>query len=133
VQDFPDIELPVVTVSASLPGAAPARWKPRSPASSRTASRPGPDQEDDTTILDGEVTISIEFELEKNANEAETEVRAAVSRVRSDLPADVRDPVVAKILTAGRPLGAWTLASDTLDEEALSWLVDDTVTRACWR
>jgi multidrug efflux pump subunit AcrB len=130
IQDFPDIELPVVTVSASLPGAAPgtletevARKLENSIATLAQIKKMY------TTILDGEVSISIEFELEKNANEAETEVRAAVSRVRSDLPADVRDPVVAKILTAGRPLGAWTLTSDTLDEEALSWLVDDTVTR----
>ena len=130
VQDFPDIELPVVTVSASLPGAAPgtletevARKLENSIATLAQIKKMY------TTILDGEVTISIEFELEKNANEAETEVRAAVSRVRSDLPADVREPVVAKILTAGRPLGAWTLTSPTLDEEALSWLVDDTITR----
>lgn len=130
VQDFPDIELPVVTVSASLPGAAPgtletevARKLENSIATLAQIKKMY------TTILDGEVTISIEFELEKNANEAETEVRAAVSRVRSDLPADVREPVVAKILTAGRPLGAWTVTSERLDEEALSWLVDDTITR----
>ena len=130
VQDFPDIELPVVTVSASLPGAAPgtletevARKLENSIATLAQIKKMY------TNILDGEVTISIEFELEKNANEAETEVRAAVSRVRSDLPADVREPVVAKILTAGRPLGAWTVTSPTLDEEALSWLVDDTITR----
>lgn len=130
VQDFPDIELPVVTVSASLPGAAPgtletevARKLENSIATLARIKKMY------TTILDGEVTISIEFELEKNANEAETEVRAAVSRVRSDLPADVREPVVAKIATAGRPLGAWTLSSDSLDEESLSWMVDDAVTK----
>jgi multidrug efflux pump subunit AcrB len=130
VQDFPDIELPVVTVSASLPGAAPgtletevARKLENSIATLARIKKMY------TTILDGEVTISIEFELEKNANEAETEVRAAVSRVRSDLPADVREPVVAKITTAGRPLGAWTLSSDSLDEESLSWMVDDAVTK----
>ncbi|MBS0368011.1 MAG: efflux RND transporter permease subunit [Proteobacteria bacterium] len=130
VQDFPDIELPVVTVKASLPGAAPgtletevARKLENSIATLAQIKRMH------TTILDGEVTVAIEFELEKNANEAETEVRAAVSRVRADLPADVRDPVVAKIVTAGRPLGAWTIRADTHDEESLSWLVDDTVTR----
>jgi hypothetical protein len=88
---------------------------------------PGPDQED-TTILDGEVTISIEFELEKNANEAETEVRAAVSRVRPTCPPTCATRWWPRSSPAGRP-GAWTLTSDTLDEEALSWLVDDTVTR----
>jgi multidrug efflux pump subunit AcrB len=130
VQDFPDIELPVVTVNASLPGAAPgtletevARKLENSIATLAQIKKMY------TTILDGEVSISIEFELEKNANEAETEVRAAVSRVRADLPGDVRDPVVAKITTAGKPLGAFTLSSDTLDEESLSWLVDDQVAK----
>jgi multidrug efflux pump subunit AcrB len=130
VQDFPDIELPVVTVNASLPGAAPgtlesevARKLENSIATLAQIKKMY------TTILDGEVSISIEFELEKNANEAETEVRAAVSRVRADLPGDVRDPVVAKITTAGKPLGAYTLSSATLDEEALSWLVDDKIAK----
>jgi multidrug efflux pump subunit AcrB len=105
IQDFPDIELPVVTVSASLPGAAPgtletevARKLENSIATLAQIKKMY------TTILDGEVSISIEFELEKNANEAETEVRAAVSRVRSDLPADVRDPVVAR---SSPPAGPW--------------------------
>ncbi len=130
VQDFPDIELPVVTVSASLPGAAPgtletevARKLENSIATLAQIKKMY------TTIRDGEVTIAIEFELEKSANEAETEVRAAVSRVRADLPGDVRDPVVAKIATAGRPLGAYTLSSDTLDETSLSWLVDDRIAK----
>jgi multidrug efflux pump subunit AcrB len=130
VQDFPDIELPVVTVNASLPGAAPgtletevARKLENSIATLAQIKKMY------TTILDGEVSIAIEFELEKNANEAETEVRAAVSRVRADLPADVRDPVVAKISTAGKPLGAFAISSDTLDEESLSWLVDDKIAK----
>lgn len=130
IQDFPDIELPVVTVTTSLSGAAPgtletevARKLENSIATLAQIKKMY------TTILDGTVTISVEFELEKNANEAETEVRAAVSRVRADLPADVRDPVVAKVSTAGRPLAAWTVASDRLDEEGLSWLVDDAITK----
>ncbi len=130
IQDFPDIELPVIVVNANLPGAAPgtletevARKLENSIATLAQIKKMY------TTILDGEVTLAIEFELEKNANEAETEVRAAVSRVRADLPADVRDPVVSKVSTSGRPLAAWVVASARLDEEALSWLVDDAVTK----
>ncbi len=130
VQDFPDIELPVVTVNASLPGAAPgtletevARELENSIATLAQIKKMY------TTILDGMVTIAIEFELEKDASEAETEVRAAVSRVRADLPAELEEPVIAKISTAGRPLAAWMLSSDTLDEEALSWLADDRIAR----
>lgn len=130
VQDFPDIELPVISVNASLPGAAPgtletevARKLENSIATLAQIKKMY------TTILDGEVHVSIEFELEKNANEAETEVRAAVGRVRADLPGDVRDPVVAKVSTAGRPLAAFAVSSTSLDEEALSWLVDDQVAK----
>ncbi len=130
IQDFPDIELPVITVNASLPGAAPgtletevARKLENSIATLAQIKKMY------TTILDGNVEISIEFELEKNANEAETEVRAAVGRVRADLPGDVRDPVVAKIPTAGRPLAAYALTSASLDDEALSWLVDDQIAK----
>jgi multidrug efflux pump subunit AcrB len=130
IQDFPDIELPVVVVTASLPGAAPATLESevarKLENSIATLARI---KKMYTTILDGTVTIAIEFELEKDTNEAETEVRAAVSRVRSDLSADVRDPVVAKISSAGRALTAWVVASPRLDEEALSWLVDDSITR----
>ncbi len=130
VQDFPDIQLPVVTVNASLPGAAPGTLETEVARKLENSIATLPQiKKLYTFILDGEVNISIEFELEKDANEAETEVRAAVSRVRSDLPGDVREPVVAKISTAGRALAAYALSSDTLDEEALSWLVDDKVAK----
>jgi hypothetical protein len=39
VQQFPDLELPTVTVSASLPGAAPAQLETRWRARSRTPLR----------------------------------------------------------------------------------------------
>lgn len=58
-------------------------------------------------------------------------MRDAVSRIRSDLPADLKDPVVSKI----EPLGlatslTYTVASSRMDDEALSWFVDNTVSKA---
>jgi multidrug efflux pump subunit AcrB len=40
VQDFPDIELPIVTVTATLDGARRRSWKPKSRARSKTRSPP---------------------------------------------------------------------------------------------
>lgn len=37
IQDFPDTDLPAVVISASLEGAAPSNWKPKSRASSKTS------------------------------------------------------------------------------------------------
>lgn len=130
IQDFPDVEMPVVTVSAQLPGAAPATLETevarKLENSIATLSRI---KKIITTILDGEVTISIEFELEKNLTEAESDVRSAVSQIRADLPADLREPVVSRITTSGLPVITGTVSSDKLDEEALSWLVDDAIAR----
>jgi multidrug efflux pump subunit AcrB len=41
----------------------------------------------------------------------------------------VRDPVVSKVDLAGQPILAFTIASDRMDAEALSWFVDNTVAR----
>jgi multidrug efflux pump subunit AcrB len=130
VQDFPDIELPVVTVDASLPGAAPAQLETEVARriENSVATLQGV-KNIVTRILDGQVSVTIEFVLEKNASDAVNEVRDAIARVRADLPSDLRDPSVSKATTAGRPLLTFAARSTQLDEEALSWFVDNTVSK----
>lgn len=130
VQDFPDIELPMVTVSANLPGAAPAQLETEvaRKIENSVATLQGV-KHIYTNILDGTATINVEFNLEKNVVEATNEVRDAVSQVRADLPGELRDPVVSKVSTAGRPILTYVLSSPTQDEEALSWFVDNAVTK----
>jgi multidrug efflux pump subunit AcrB len=133
VQDFPDIELPIVTVSASLPGAAPAQLETEVARKIENAVAPLQGVKNIyTNILDGAVNINIEFILEKNATEATNEVRDAVSQVRADLPAEMRDPAISKATTSGRPILTYVVSSTVagqLDEEALSWFVDNTATK----
>ena len=130
VQDFPDIELPMVTVSASLPGAAPAQLETEVARKIENAvsSLQGV-KHIYTNILDGAATISVEFVLEKNPIEATNDVRDAVSQVRADLPGEMRDPVISKVVTAGRPILVYTVASETKDEEGISWFVDNDVAK----
>lgn len=130
VQDFPDIELPMVTVSAQLPGAAPAQMETEvaRKIENSIATLQGV-KHIYTNILDGTATINVEFNLEKNVIEATNEVRDAVSQVRADLPADLRDPVVSKFSTAGKPILTYVVSSASQDEEALSWFVDNAVTK----
>jgi len=56
-------------------------------------------------------------------------VRSAVQGVRSDLPSDVRDPIVSKMNLSGAPILAFTVRAPSMDDEALSWFVDNTVAR----
>ena len=80
-------------------------------------------------MQDGGVTITAEFRLEKPVQEALDEVRTAVQRVRAELPADMRDPVISKLDLAGLPVLAFTVAAPSMDDEALSWFVDQTIAK----
>ena len=136
VQQFPDIELPTVTVSAQLPGAAPAQLETEvaRKLENSIASVQGL-KHIYTRVQDGNVTLTAEFRLEKPVQEAVDDVRSAVSKVRSDLPGDLRDPIVNKLDMAAQPVLAFTVRSIPragvagMDDEALSWFVDNEVTR----
>ncbi|HEX2545487.1 MAG TPA: efflux RND transporter permease subunit [Ramlibacter sp.] len=130
VQNFPDIDLPTVLVTASLPGAAPAQLETDVARKIENAIATVQGLKHITTrVQDGVVTLTVEFRLEKPVQEAVDDVRSAVARVRSDLPADLRDPIINKLELAGQPVLAFTIASRNMDEEALSWFVDNDLSR----
>ncbi|MBL8327656.1 MAG: efflux RND transporter permease subunit [Rubrivivax sp.] len=131
IQQFPDIDLPTIVVTASLPGAAPAQMETEvaRKLENAVASLTGV-KNIYTKVQDGVATVTTEFRLEKPTQEALDDVRAAVSRVRADLPADIRDPTINKLELAGAPILTYTVASSRMDDEALSWFVDNDVTRA---
>lgn len=131
IQNFPDIDLPMVTVTASLPGAAPSQLETEvaRKIENSIATVQGL-KHLYTKLQDGTAVITAEFRLEKPTQEAVDDVRDAVSRVRSDLPADLRDPVISKVDLAGAPILTYTIGSTRMDDEALSWFVDNNVTKA---
>ena len=131
IQNFPDIDLPMVTVVAALPGASPGQLETEvaRKVENSLATIQGL-KHIYTSLTDGTVAITAEFRLEKPTQEAVDDVRDAVSRVRSDLPADLRDPVIKKVDLAGTPILTYTVASQKMDDEALSWFVDNQVTKA---
>ncbi|MBB5203519.1 multidrug efflux pump subunit AcrB [Inhella inkyongensis] len=130
IQNFPDIDLPTVIVTASLPGAAPAQMETEvaRKIENSVASIQGL-KHTYTKVYDGVATVAAEFRLEKPTQEAMDDVRDAVARVRSDLPAELRDPVISKMDLAGSPVLVYTLASERRDEEAISWFIDNEVTK----
>jgi multidrug efflux pump subunit AcrB len=112
VQNFPDIDLPTVTVSASLPGAAPSQLETDVARKLENSIATIQGLKHITTkVQDGAATLIVEFRLEKPVQEAVDDVRSAVQKVRADLPADVRDPVVTKLDFAAQPVLAFTIAS----------------------
>ena len=138
VQNFPDLDLPTVSISATLPGASPAQMETdvARKIENSLASLQGL-KHITTKVQDGAATITAEFRLEKPVQEAVDDVRSAVAGIRADLPADLRDPAITKLNLAGQPVLAYTLRSVTragasapaMDDEALSWFVDNEVSR----
>lgn len=130
IQEFPDIDLPVITVTAELPGASPSQLE-------NDVARKIEDslatvqglKHIQSTLTDGTANIVVEFHLEKSTQEALDDVRDAVARVRADLPADLRDPVIRKVEISGSPILTYTVASARMDEEALSRFVDHDISK----
>ncbi|WP_198334387.1 efflux RND transporter permease subunit [Psychrobacter namhaensis] len=130
VQQFPDIDLPAVVVTVTLPGAAPAQLENdiAKKVENKLTSIEGV-KHIRTTLQTGAATMVTEFVLEKDIQEAVDDVRSAVGEVRGDLPAAANDPIITKVSTAGFPVVTYSVASENMNVEDLSWFVDDTVTK----
>ncbi|MFP3456879.1 efflux RND transporter permease subunit [Psychrobacter sp. SIMBA_152] len=130
VQQFPDIDLPAVVVTVTLPGAAPSQLENdiAKKIENKLTSIEGVSHIR-TTLQTGAATIATEFTLEKDIQEAVDDVRSAVGEVRGDLPAAANDPIITKVSTAGFPVVTYSVAAENMGVEDLSWFVDDTVTK----
>ena len=128
VQNFPDIDFPIITVTAELPGASPPQIESDVARKIEDAVANIPKiRHISSTLTDGTATITAEFLLDKPVQEAMDDVRDAVASTRSELPADLRDPVITRNTLAGSPVMTYTLTSTRLDAEALSWFIDNEV------
>ncbi len=130
VQQFPDIDLPAVVVTVTLPGAAPAQLENdiAKKIENKLTSINGI-KHIRSTLQTGAATIATEFVLDKDIQEAVDDVRSAVGEVRGDLPAAANDPIITKVSTSGFPVVIYSVAADNMSVEDLSWFVDDTITK----
>jgi len=129
-QNFPDIEVPIITVAATLEGAAPAQLETEvaRKIEDKIAAIGGVEHVR-TTITDGSVSIKVEFNIDKNSEEALNQVRNAVDGARSELPSAMAAPIVSKTTTAGGAILTYVVSAENMDEAALSWFVDNDVSK----
>lgn len=131
IQDFPDIELPIISIATTLEGASPAQLETEVTRKiENSLATLGGVKHIRSIISDGTSLTYVEFNLEKDPSEAVNDVRDALSRIRADLPGDIRDPIISKLTTTGRPVLTFSVSSGQMDEESLSWFVDNTLTKA---
>ncbi|OHV19160.1 efflux RND transporter permease subunit [Rhizobium sp. RMa-01] len=131
IQNFPDMDLPTINVTATLEGAAPAQLETEV-ARKIEDSLAALSYLDHitTTITDGSVSIKVSFKLEKDSETALNEVRNAVDSVKGDLPAQMETPSVSKVTVQSSPLVTYAVRSTALNETELSWFADNDLTKA---
>ena len=130
IQMFPDIDLPMITVTATLPGASPDQMEAEVARKIENALASAQGLKHlYTQVKDGTAIISAEFRLERDSRLALEDVRSAVARIRSELPREMLDPVVNKVELSGKPILTYTIAAPDMSEEELSWFVDNYMTR----
>jgi len=131
IQNLPDIDLPTVNITLTQPGAAPAQLETEVARKVENAlTTVSGLKHVRTSITDGQVQITVEFVLEKNLSDALIDAKNAVDSVRSELPTDVQQPTVSAVTVGGEAVLVYAIGADNMDEEALSWFVDDTVGKA---
>jgi multidrug efflux pump subunit AcrB len=130
VQEYPDIQLPQVVVTAKYDGATPPQLETEVVKKIENAVASLQQLKHIySTVREGTATVTVEFELEKNGSDAVNEVRDAVNQIRADLPTAMRDPVVTKVVNVGSPVLVYAISSGQMDEKDLSWFVDDTLSK----
>ncbi|MGO7789229.1 efflux RND transporter permease subunit [Rhizobium ruizarguesonis] len=131
VQNFPDMDLPTIKITATLDGAAPAQLETEVARTieDNLASLSYLDHVT-TTITDGTVSISVSFKLEKDSETALNEVRNAVDSATADLPAQMQTPNVTKVTVQSSALVTYAIRSAVLNETELSWFIDNDLTKA---
>ncbi len=128
---FPNIDVPIVSISVTQSGAAPAELETQvtKEIEDAVAGISGVDHIT-STISDGLSTTAVQFEMDVPTNQAVQDVKDAIDRIRSDLPASVEEPIVAKIDVEGQAIQTFAVSSPGMTLEEISWFVDDTIKRA---
>ena len=110
---FPDVSLPVVSVTIVYPGASPAEVETQvtKPVEDAVISINGIDRVRSLS-RDSLSTVIIMFKLGVDVQEAATQVRERVAQTRFQLPADIKEPAVGRLDVSAIPVVTYTLHGD---------------------
>jgi hydrophobe/amphiphile efflux-1 (HAE1) family protein len=127
----PNIDIPIVEVTVTQPGAGPAELETQVTKKIEDAvAGLGNIDELRSTVSDGVSNTTINFILGTNSDRATNDVRNAIAQIRQSLPQDINDPIVQRLEFSGGPIMSYVVSSDKRSVEELSNLVDQTISRA---
>ena len=121
VSPLPQVDFPVISVGASLPGASPETMASAvaTPLERQFGRIAAINQMTSTSQL-GSTAITMQFDLNRNIDAAARDVQAAINAARSYLPADLpSNPSYRKVNPADAPILILGLTSDTLTQDQM--------------
>jgi len=116
VAALPNVNYPTLQVSAQLPGASPqtVASSVTTPLETQFGQIPGLTQMTSSSAL-GFTQISLQFELSRTVDSAQSDVLSAINAASSQLPPNMTyPPTIRKVNPAETPILVLALTSDTL-------------------
>lgn len=131
IDENPNFDIPIVTVTATQVGAAPEELEVQVARRIEDAvSGLGRISHIVSVVNQGVSVTSIEFELGTDTDRAVNDVRDAVTRIRTELPRDIEEPIIQRLDVAGGAFVTYVVSAPTMSTAELSWLVDDKIATA---
>jgi|KBSMisStandDraft_5_1062788.scaffolds.fasta_scaffold33575_2 multidrug efflux pump subunit AcrB len=130
VNNAPDIDFPAAIVSVTQPGAAPNEMETQVTQRVESAIRgiSGVD-EINSTVVEGNSTTFVSFQLGTPTDRAVNDVRNAVDQIRSNLPDGILEPQVTRVDAESEPISYVGAQTTDMTLEQLSWYIDNTVAK----
>src|SRR3990172_160496 len=130
IDQFPDVDIPVVVVQTVYPGASPETVEREVTRRLEEAFNPVEGVDRITSLsLEGVSQVIVEFDLGRDGDQAAQDVRSKIDVIRRQLPTDIEAPVVQKWDPAAEPIISLALSSTTMGVAQLTRLADEDVRR----
>ncbi|MES1203781.1 MAG: efflux RND transporter permease subunit, partial [Pseudomonadota bacterium] len=130
INQLPNLEFPGFLVSIAQPGAAPAEMETQITQRVEAALTSVEGVKRVTsTISQGSSQTMVELHLNADLGRSVEDARDALSRVRSELPADMQEPAIQRLDVAAEPIGYFAVDGKGMSEADLSWFIDNDLAR----
>ncbi len=115
IRELPDINPPVVSIDTTYRGASAEinETKVTQPIEERIAGIEGDDKLKSSS-LEGRSSITVEFDLARNIDEAANDIRDRVARALGNLPDQAQPPEIVKTDSSAEPVLFLTVMSDRM-------------------
>ncbi|RZK03231.1 MAG: efflux RND transporter permease subunit [Novosphingobium sp.] len=130
IKQFPNVQLPIVTVSVTQSGAAPTEMENQitRPLENALTGVAGI-KNVSSTVTTGVSSTTLEFELGTDLQKAVDDVRTIVERTRVQLPSGIDPPSVQRLDLDSAPVMTYAVSAPAMGETELAWFIDNDVAR----